>query len=337
MNFSSPEIQQDLQSIQGKFDTGITQESISNISSLPELSQFSELAQGLLASKLLETDENGKLNLLSLTLYQQALSAGLTDIKDYLEGEVLGVFNALKGEVEAVYNQAKEVYTELSDLGKTLQKDQSIIVDAALSTLNGATGLNINAQNLAALKQVGQGTIQNFSNLSPKQIKDLADPAFYGKVVTTTLGAALSATGVAATVFAGQSIVNSQLSNSSYMNLFSSGSTEETKTIAVFRQVYWGKGEGATPEAAAGNASSGSKLVNDYSLAVDNSNILIGSKIKFSDDSKEREAVDIATRAKGISITGPYPVVAIFFEEKEKAMEYQKKYPKYVTATIKKS
>ena len=77
--------------------------------------------------------------------------------------------------------------------------------------------------------------------------------------------------------------------------------------------------------------------MDDYSLAVDNTEILFGDKITFSDDGKEREAVDIASRSKGISITGSYPVVAIFFEEREKAMEYKKKYPKYITATIKRT
>jgi hypothetical protein len=62
-----------------------------------------------------------------------------------------------------------------------------------------------------------------------------------------------------------------------------------------------------------------------YSLAVDNTNILIGDKITFSDDNKEREAVDIVSRTKGISIIGTDPVVAIFFDEREKALEYRRK------------
>jgi hypothetical protein len=336
VNFSASEVQEDLQALKDKLEDGITIDDLLSITNLPILSEFSQAAGGLLPVNLLKIGADGKVDLLSLTELQQALSKGLGDIKGYLEGEVLGLFNALKGEVEAVYNQAKEVYEELSNLGETLQKDNSLVFDAAISALNGATGLNINAQSLATLKKAGVDTMNNLSDLSPKQIKDLADPNFFGKLVNTTLDASIAATGVAAEILGEQSISNAQLNNSSYMDLFRSSSPEKTKTIPVYRQVYWAKGEGATPEAAAKKSSSGNhQLVDDYSLAVDNSNILLESKITFADDSKEREAVDVATKAKGLSITGPYPVVAIFFEEREKALEYRRKYPKYVNATIK--
>ena len=337
MNFSASEIQEDLQSIKDKLDDGITIDDLLGIVDLPILSEFSQAAGGLLPVNLLKVGADGKIDVLSLTELQKALSKGLGDIKGYLEGEVLGLFNTLKGEVEAVYDEAKAVYDELSDLGDSLQKDNSKIVDLALSTLNGATGLNIDAQSLANLKNVGQNTIKNFSNLSPKQIKDLADPDFFGKIVNTTLDATIAATGVAAEIMGEQSISNSQLNNSSYMNFFKDGSENEIRKV-VQREVYWGKGEGATPESAAKKASSGNaQLVDDYSLAVDNTNILIDSKITFSDDNKEREAVDIVSRTKGISIIGTDPVVAIFFDEREKALEYRKKYPKFTTAIIKRA
>lgn len=337
MNFSASEVQEDLQSLKDKLEDGVTIDDLLGIVNLPILSEFSQSAEGLLPVNLIKIGADGKADLLSLTELQQALSKGLGDIKGYLEGEVLGLFQTLKGEVEAVYDQAKEVYSEITNLGDTLKKDNSLVFDAAISALNGATGLNINAQSLATLKKAGQDTMKNFSNLSPKQIKDLADPDFFGKIVNTTLDASIAATGVAAEILGQQSISNTQLDNSSYMDLFKSASPEKEKTIPVYRQVYWSKGEGATPEAAAQKSSSGAQLVDNYSLAVNNTDIQIGDKIIFADDNKEREAVDIATKSKGLSITGPYPVVAIFFENRDKALEYQKNYSKYINATIKKS
>ena len=337
MNFSASEVQEDLQAIKDKLDDGISIDDLLGIIDLPILSEFSQAAGGLLPVNLLRVGSDGKVDLLSLTELQQALSKGLGDIKGYLEGEILGLFNTIKGEVETVYNEAKSVYEELSDIKNTLQKDNSKIFDLAISTLNGATGLNINAQSLANLKNVGTTTIKNFSNLSPKQIKDLTNPDYFGKIVSTTLDATIAATGVAAEIMGEQSISNSQLDNSSYMNLFKSNSENEIK-IAVERQVYWGKGEGATPEAASKKSSwNGAQLVGDYSLAVDNTNIFLGDKVTFADDRKEREAVDIATKAKGISISGTYPVVAIFFDERDKALEYERKYPKFTTAVIKRT
>jgi hypothetical protein len=337
VNFSASEVQEDLQSLKDKLEDGVTIDDLLGIVNLPILSEFSQSAEGLLPVNLIKIGADGKADLLSLTELQQALSKGLGDIKGYLEGEVLGLFQTLKGEVEAVYDQAKEVYSEITNLGDTLKKDNSLVFDAAISALNGATGLNINAQSLATLKKAGQDTMKNFSNLSPKQIKDLADPDFFGKIVNTTLDASIAATGVAAEILGQQSISNTQLDNSSYMDLFKSASPEKEKTIPVYRQVYWSKGEGATPEAAAQKSSSGAQLVDNYSLAVNNTDIQIGDKIIFADDNKEREAVDIATKSKGLSITGPYPVVAIFFENRDKALEYQKNYSKYINATIKKS
>jgi hypothetical protein len=337
VNFSASEVQEDLQSLKDKLEDGVTIDDLLGIVNLPILSEFSQSAEGLLPVNLIKIGADGKVDLLSLTELQQALSKGLGDIKGYLEGEVLGLFQTLKGEVEAVYDQAKEVYSEITNLGDTLKKDNSLVFDAAISALNGATGLNINAQSLATLKKAGQDTMKNFSNLSPKQIKDLADPDFFGKIVNTTLDASIAATGVAAEILGQQSISNTQLDNSSYMDLFKSASPEKEKTIPVYRQVYWAKGEGATPEAAAQKSSSGAQLIDNYSLAVNNTDIQIGDKITFADDNKEREAVDIATKSKGLSITGPYPVVAIFFENRDKALEYQKNYSKYINATIKKS
>lgn len=412
MNFSASEIQDDLLSIKEKLGEGITLDDILSFTNLPVISEFSQSSEGLLPVNLIKVGEDGKLDLLSLTQLQQALSKGLGQIKDSLEAEIRGIYNSLKGEVEVIADEAKEIYKELSNLGNTLQKDNSLIADLALSTLNGATGLNINAQTLGNLKRVGENTIKNLSNLSPKQIKELADPDYFGRVVQVTLDSAIAVTGMAAEIMGEESITNSQLSNSAYMSLFSNEPEGQTKEIVVQREVYWAKGEGATPEAASKKSSwNGATLKNDYSLAVDNTNILIGDKLIFSDEGaartealnelgknlenskiiankelnrleglansnpdivntsqyqadlafarseiesiakdeafykketsknqgsgKEREAVDVATRSKGIDISGTYPVVAVFFDEREKALEYKRKYSRIVKATLK--
>jgi hypothetical protein len=220
MNFSASEIQEDLEAIKGKLDEGITIDDLLSVVNLPILSEFSQAAGGLLPINLLRVGEDGKVDLLSLTELQQALSQGLGGIKDYLEGEVLGLFETIKGEVKAVTDSAKQVFDELSNLGETIQKDNSLIFDAALSTLNGATGLNLDVQTLANLKNVGTQTINSFAELSPKQIKDLVNPDYFGKVVNTTLDAAINATGAAAVLTGEQSLINDQLDSSGYMSLF---------------------------------------------------------------------------------------------------------------------
>jgi hypothetical protein len=340
VNFSGSEIKEDLQSFQEKLDEGVSLEMISSFVNLPELSEFSKLAEGLLPANLLKVGEDGKVGLLSLNELQQSLSKGLGDIKGYLEGEIFGLFNAIKGDVDNAVSEAKEVYKQLSDLGGSIQKDNSAIADLALSTLNGATGLNLNTQSLGAIYKTASNSINSFTALSPKQVKELANPNFLGNIVKTTLDTAIEAAGAASLLTAEESLINDQLDSSSYTNLHKS-SSEKNKTedgsikIAVDRQVYWGKGEGASPEAAAKKANSGSQLVSDYSLAVDNSKILIGDKVTFADDSKEREGVDVSTSSKGLSIGAIYPVIAIYFDDKEKALEYSNSHNRYTTAIIK--
>jgi hypothetical protein len=340
VNLNGSEIKEDLQSFKEKLDEGVSLEMISSFVNLPELSEFSKLAEGLLPANLLKVGEDGKVGLLSLNELQQSLSKGLGDIKGYLEGEIFGLFNAIKGDVDNAVSEAKEVYKQLSDLGGSIQKDNSTIADLALSTLNGATGLNLNTQSLGAIYKTASNSINSFTALSPKQVKELANPNFLGNIVKTTLDTAIEAAGAASLLTAEESLINDQLDSSGYIELSKSSSNkykgeDGSIRIAVDRQVYWGKGEGASPEAAAKKANSGSQLVNDYSLAVDNSKIVIGHKVTFSDDSKEREGVDVATASKGLSIGAIYPVVAIYFDDKEKALEYSNSHPRYTTAIIK--
>jgi hypothetical protein len=340
VNFNASEIKESLSLFREKLDEGVSLDTIMSLVNIPELSEFSKLAEGLLPQNLLKVGEDGKLSLLSLNELQQALSKGLGDIKGYLEGEILGLFNEIAGDVQNLGNEAKSIFNELSNLSSSIQKDNSAITDLALSTLNGATGLNLNAQSLGSIYKTASNTINSFTALSPKQIKDLADPNFYGNITKTALDAAIESAGAASLLLGEESLINDQLDSSAYTSLhkFSSNknkSEDGTIKIAVDRQVYWGKGEGASPEAAAKKANSGNQLVSDYSLAVDNSKLLIGDKISFSDDSKEREGVDVSTASKGLSIGAIYPVVAIYFDDKEKALEYLKSHPRYTTAIIK--
>lgn len=348
MNLNAPDFVKDLEGIQNKLDGNISVDALTDATNLPELSEFSKLAKGLLPENLIKADENGKLGLVSLTELQHALFNGLTDIKGYLETEIDGVFKSLKGDVQNAYKQAKAVYDDLKNLSSNIQKDSSVIANIAVSSLNNATGLNVQVQDLANLQKTVSNTIESFAQLSPKKIKDLADPNFYGRVVNATLNTTLDLTGKTAELMATQSLINDQLDNSGYIDLFKAAiesgknilpkqnAGDPTKSnVTVYRNVYWGSGDGALPEAAAKKSNSGNKLVDNYSLAVDNSKIILGSKVKFADDSKEREAVDVATPAKGITISGENPTVAIYFDTKEKAQAYLKSHPeKNVLATI---
>jgi hypothetical protein len=351
MKFDSSDFKSGLQNISSKLDDGVSLSDLTNAINIPELSEFSKLAEKMTPKNLIKFGEDGKVNLLSLTELQKSLNSGLSDIKGYLEGEILGLFESIRGEIQGVYDEAKSVYDEVSNISNTISKGSSQIVDASLDAFNQTVGLNLKTQDLGNIYKTATNTIESFTKLSPKKLKDLSDPNFFKNVVDTTLQSTLNVTGAAAEYAAADSLIKDQMDNSSYMNHFSNSLSKSKNVLpkkqeekegdftysgVVERRVYWGKGEGATPESAAQKSNSGSKLVNDYSLAVDNSTVLIGSKVSFSDDKKEREAVDVATPSKGLSSDGVYTVIGIYFETKENALEYQKKYPeKYVNITVK--
>jgi hypothetical protein len=340
MNFDAPDFLKDLKDVQSKLDDGVSFDQIQEALNIPELSEFSKLAENLLPKNLVKFDENGKLGLASLNDLQQSLYSGIGDIKGYLENEIKGVFNSLKGEIENVYNEAKSVYGEIQNLASSIQKDSSVVYDLGLSALNNATGLNVTAQDIGNIEKSISNSIESFTKLSPKKLKDLSDPDFYGRMVNATLTSTLTVVEKTAELGGIQSIINEQMDSSGYGNLFKSAiesgknilpkqkeSDDTTYKVPVRRTVYWGNGEGATQEANAKKANSGNQLVDDYSLLVDNSKILLGSKVKFEDDKKEREAVDVATPSKGVSISEEYPTIAIYFDTKEKALAYSKKFP----------
>jgi hypothetical protein len=347
VNFNAPDFLSDLENTKDKLDGGVSLDQIQSALDIPELSEFSKLAQGLLPENLIKSDANGKLGLPTLTELQQSLYSGLTDIKGYLEKEITGVFDSLIGEVRGVYDEAKSVYNDLTNAVSSIQKDSSTVADIGLAALNNATGLNITAQSVGNLQKSISNSIESFTTLSPKKIKDLADPNFYGRMVDATLNNTLDAAGKNAELAGLEGILNDQIDSSAYVSMFKSSiesgknvlpkqkeSDDTQYKVVVKRTVYWGAGEGATPEGAAKKANTGNKLVDDYSLLVDNSKIIVGSKVKFDDDKKEREAVDVATPSKGVSISGEYPTIAIYFDKKEKAQAYTKVHPNSVINAI---
>lgn len=347
MNLNAPDFLNDLKNTKDKLDSGISLDEIQSALNVPELSDFSKLAQGLLPENLIKADVFGKIGLPSLKDLESTLYSGLTDIKDLVKNQITGTLDAITGQAQAVFDEAKSVYEDLGNMVSEIQKDSSTVSDIGLGALNNITGLNVTTQSVGNLQKSITNSIDSFTALSPKKIKDLADPEFYGRMVDATMQNTLDAAKKNAELAGLQGILNDQIDNSGYPAMFKSAiesgknllpkkkeSDDTQYKIVVKRTIYWGKGEGATPEGSSKKANTGNKLVDDYSLLVDNSKVLVGSKVKFEDDKKEREAVDVATPSKGISISTEYPTIAIYFDTKEKAQAYMKSYSNDVINAI---
>lgn len=347
MNFNAPDFLKDLENTKDKLASDVSLEEIQSALNVPKLSDFSNLAKGLLPENLIKFDDLGKIGLPTLSDLEASLYTGLTDITDHVKNQITGTLDAIKGEAQAAFDQAKSVYEDLGNMVSEIQKDSATVSDIGLGALNNVAGLNLTSQSVGNLQKSISNSIESFTALSPKKVKDLADPEFYGRMVDATMQNTLDAAKKNAELAGLQGVLNDQIDSSGYVAMFKGAiesgknllpkekESDDTKyKIVVKRTIYWGKGEGATPEGSSKKANTGNKLVDNYSLLVDNNKVIIGSKVKFEDDKKEREAVDVATPSKGISISTEYPTIAIYFDTKEKAQAYMKSFPNDVINAI---
>lgn len=352
MNFQSKEIQNSINEIANKVDGDFDVQKILEVSKTPPLSQFAENAKKLLPENLTKIDIDGTLKIPSMTDLTNTLNDGLNGIKENLENEINGKIEAIKGEANSIINQGQEVFNQITGAADTLIKNASNITNQAINAFNNAKKLDLNAKNLGALYNSATTTIDGFLKLSPKKLKELSTNGEYlNELKESVLDSTLKKTGLSAKLNSAQGMIHDQLDNSAYSSLHSSSILSKAKNILpkeknqkkedfkivtqVERLVYWGKGEGATPEASNQKSNSGAKLISDYSLAVDNLTVLIGCKVTFSDDKKERLGVDIVSPSKGLNKSSNSPVVAIYFDTKEQAIAYTKKHPnKIVSATV---
>ena len=330
MKFNSSEIKNNIEKIKDKIPEDINIEEIYKSINLPQLSDLSESFKKIIPKNLLQYAENGEMALMKLKDLKGKLEDSANNIKDIVAEKVTGSFDAIKNNLNIDDNTLKNITDTVSKFKK---ENESIINNAALKGLNYANVLNSESQDIASFHNITDKTIKEFSNLSPKNMRILqTNEKYANELKEATINVIINKTKLQAELMGQESLLNQQLDDSSYENLFAFSLNENendiSKDMVVERTVYWGNGSGMLLDNVTDTTSTGYKLMNDYSLAVDNSNILIGSKIIFSDEeNKERECVDIALKSKGISKNTNFPVVAIYFNNEEEAMEYLQKYP----------
>lgn len=344
MNFNCSEIQKDLRDISGKIPKDVDINEILDAIKTPSLSNFSESARMLLPKNLYQIDKNtGELKLQSAGFLEESITSAVDNIQDILSDNIEQTLKGIRGDLDL--EEKSSTYYDLEQFSEILEENSAIPLNNALEVLNNAKTLNEDASNLSSIYNASDETIEDFTKMSPKNIRDLGiNDEYYNKVKDSILESAVIKTKLESELVSQEGLINHQLDNSAYENLFATSfsnnfSTEDFElTMTVQREVYWADGEGSSIDSSSKTTFTGFKLLNDYSLAVDNTSILIGCKISFSDETltKEREAVDILNQSKGISLNGNFPVVAIYFDTKKEALIYLEKYPKkIVSAKIK--
>jgi 3D (Asp-Asp-Asp) domain-containing protein len=112
--------------------------------------------------------------------------------------------------------------------------------------------------------------------------------------------------------------------------------SSEMMTVRV--TVYWKNGEGTDYYTKKGISSTGRRLVNKKSAAVDPKVIPYGSKIILPQAGKELLAIDtgsaVKNRTAAKKLGRDVPVVDIFFDNKSEALNFAKNNPMFMKALI---
>ena len=289
MNLNANDIVSGAEQLLSSLQDGISLSDITSIVQLPQLDQFSQLASSLLPQNLVKVDESGTFSLLDPVSLQDTVKKGIDSVKGIIEEEIRGAIEqvtSVAGQVTDTLNTAADT---LASLGQGNITESLDFFDDALGSASGLLGFSADAGTLSQYTKTVSDVTDTVKKLSPKQIRDLADPEFRENIVQTTLGKAteLLESDVLSTV---EQYVQLPVSVGAVTSLFTTANAllnrpgaknaGETFNVATKVTTYYGKGPGADLDAYNKKSATGKQLISGKSCAVDNVNILYGSKVE---------------------------------------------------------
>ena len=289
MNFNAEELTSGATSLLQNLTEGLNIESIISSLQLPQLDQFSQLASSLLPQNLVNVDSEGKFNLLNPLELQDTIKAGIDGLQDVIKQEIDDVIGEVTSIVQQASDTANSVGDTLKSLGSKLTTDQLGFFEEAFSSASGLLDMGAD-----------MGVISNFGNtvstatnaireLSPKQIRDLADPAYREKIISTTLQTANSLLEnevlSTATEFASLPVSSGAVSSlfstvNTLLGTPGPKSSGEPYQTQVRVSTYYGKGDGGDIDAYNKKSATKQQLISGKSCAVDNVKILYNSTVE---------------------------------------------------------
>lgn len=273
----------------GKLTEGVNIGDIVSSLQLPQLDQFSQIASSLLPQNLVNVDSEGMFSLLNPLELQNAVKSGIDSLQDVIKQEI----NEVISEVTSIAQQASDTVNSVGDtlqsLGKKLTTDQLGFFEEAFNSASSMFNLGIDTGVVSNFANTVSTATDSIRQLSPKQIRDLADPEYLQTVVSTTLETAngLLETEVLSTALEYASL---PVSAGTVGNLFSTvnsllgapgpKSSGEPYETQVRITTYYGKGDSGDIDAFNKKCATKQSLVSGKSCAVDNVNILYNSKVE---------------------------------------------------------
>lgn len=300
--------------LQNKLSPGVNVNDITSTFEMPQVSQFATSAEGLLPVNLTTFNEDGIISPLPRTTLEETLSSNFDSMADIIKNNIKASIDyAISTQGQINTNPELELIEKLStELSKNIDSVVSEVQRFYIS-LNQFNSNNLIVSKFnAAVDSVVKENIQNFSN---KQIRDLTndqqyfvtvlDQIFY-EAVNRLKGTVLKELQMASSP--PQSV--SSAINSSTINFKTS-----PYNISSYIRIYYSQGVGADPDTFSGLTVMNTRLMNGRTCAVDNSTILLNSKITMP-DGKEFIAVDSFVGA------AVRPVIYMYFNTREEGESY---------------
>jgi hypothetical protein len=260
---------------------------------IPDLGGLVNTFSSLLPQNLIEVSETGIYTLLNATGLEQIIESGIENIRSIVESEVASKLSLLQAGIDQVTDTAQAAASTLTNLGLAIS---NLNIDYLNKSLNSFLQIDniigVDLPNITNIQSSIGSVIDSLDNLSPKQIRDLADPAFYQQVLNETVDTALSFAGSEAVQNAINQIAPSanigaltKLAQAG-VSIFNTptdangGRGSYDKLVEI--HFYYGEGDGSDTDASKEKSVTGRKLQSGKSCGVDGVNILVGSTIQTS-------------------------------------------------------
>lgn len=302
----------------------IEPQDLQSMLSVPGFDQFSQSFSGMLPNNFIGTGAGGVQDLMNPTNLTNKLGQNLQQVMPQVGQQLTGQLKGITGAMPSNFS-GSNMSQQASQLGTKLKQKLEEYSKKSSDQMLQLFQQNVQTGQLSNLVQAAQGGMGG-SSFSPSSIKKLADPANFNSTLNNfTQNSQNNIAGVA-TGMAQQQASNPVFNNSGQQNFQQmslpkfSGDNSNGFNLTVRRTVYWAQGSGTDSDSAAMRSSTGRRLAQGISAAVDPALIPYLSRLQF-DDIGDRVAVDTGGAVKArVASGGAYPIIDIFYVKKEEAL-----------------
>lgn len=338
MNYSAS----DLANAQANLSTKFTKDSspfFSEMTQIPFFSQLDTQLSNLLPENMLKVGNGGIIEAFNKTLINQNIASSLNEISPELSKTSTSTFKSIIGDFP--YNPQGAI--PIDQLDSTTKKLSQINQEQAKKTSNQMISIvnsNTQGSQLGNLNFAIDSSMSSSTRLSPKSIRDLNNPNTLNNKANLATSKATSQLTNTSINMVQEIASNKTFSGSSQTNLQQlsqpqfSGNNSDGFDLYVRRTVYWAYGPGTDIDSANLKSSTGRKLQEGISAAVDPSIIPYLSRIQFPDIGT-RFATDTGGAVKARTASGgTTPIIDVFFLNKEDAIAFANSSPLYITVKV---